>query len=157
MSESNQKEVALKVTENSMTMYAESTVEYIAEPSDLRCSWWSVILPDTGLELSKDRLNLPYLRAGADLELRYGQMLIDSEAMHHRKNRGYRVLLIVSFGNECKSLVPTAVRKKHIKANGGQDLMHESGDVAGCIRMAVWLRRQPDLSMAFDELKSITK
>jgi len=127
------------------------TVSYIAKPSDSRCSWWSVILPPD-IKLSGDRIHAPYLSQGADLELREGDMLIDSEANHHRKNRGYNVVLCVCVDGKVKFLKPTTSKKAFIKENGGKDLMHESGDVDGCVRMAVWLRRQPDLSIAFEQL-----
>ncbi|WP_262964340.1 hypothetical protein [Methylobacter psychrophilus] len=130
------------------------TIAYIAKPVDSRCQWWSIILP-TELELTSNKLSQPYLRNGADLELIYGQMLINSEANHHNKSRGYCTSLLVSFGDEYNSLIPTSKRKKYIKEHGGQDLMHESGDVAGCVRMAVWLRRQSDLKIAFDILESV--
>ena len=130
----------------------EPTVSYIAKPQDSRCSWWSMQLP-ADLELNGDRIKAPYLRTGADLELAEGDMLIDSEAMHHRKNRGYAVSLGVCLGGAVKWLNPTAETKAYIKAHGGQDLMRESGDVAAVIRAAVWLRRQPDLATAFEELR----
>jgi len=129
------------------------TVTYVAKPEDSRCQWWSVMLPDEGLELDGKRIASPFLRRGADLELRPGQMLVDCEAVHHRKLRGLRTLLIVALNDdEWDSIAPTAARKAYIKVHGGQDLMRESGDVNGCVRMAVWLRRQPDLEAAFHEL-----
>ena len=131
----------------------ETTVRYTAKPSDSRCAWWSVQLP-VDIKLNDQRIPAPYLRKGADLELKQGDMLIDSEAMHHRKNRGYQTGLIVCVNDDVEYLLPTAQRKAFIKANGGQDLMHESGDVAGCVRMAVWLRRQPDLSAAVHDLQN---
>jgi hypothetical protein len=130
---------------------ADETVSYIAKPTDDRCAWWSVQLP-ADIELSSARIPAPYLRKGADLELREGDMIIDSEANHHRKNRGYRVALGVCVDGEVKFLSPNASKKAYIKLNGGKDLMHESGDVAGCVRIAVWLRRQPDLSIAVKQL-----
>jgi hypothetical protein len=129
------------------------TVSYTAKPHDSRCAWWCVQLP-ADLELNDQRIPAPYLRQGADLELKSGDMLIDSEAMHHRKNRGYTVVLIVCVDNEIKYIHPMTQRKAFIKTHGGQDLMHESGDVAGCVRMAVWLRRQPHLSTAVKALQT---
>jgi hypothetical protein len=79
-------------------------------------------------------------------------MLIDSEAHHAYKNRGYTVLLVVCVDGKVNFIIPTARIKAFIKNNGGKDLMHESGDVAGCVRMAVWLRRQPSLSKAVQDL-----
>ena len=127
------------------------TVTYIAKPQDSRCSWWCVQVPQ-GQELDGKRINAPFLKRGADLELKLGDMLIDSEANHHRKNRGYSVVLIVCDGEKIKYLHPTAQRKAFIKAHGGQGLMHENGDVNGCVRMAVWLRRQSNLKLAIERL-----
>lgn len=129
------------------TTESEQTVSYIAHQKDARCAWWSMLLP-ADIELNGNRINAPYLRKGADLELKKGDMLIDSEAKHHSKNRGYNVVLVVCVDEDIRYIKPTALKKAYIKANGGQDLMHESGDVAGCVRMAVWLRRQPNLSEA---------
>ena len=128
-----------------------STVAYTAKPEDSRCSWWCVQVPEDQ-QLDGHRINAPFLKRGADLELKAGDMLIDSEVNHHRKNRGYTVVLVACDGEKIQYLQPTAQRKKYIKENGGQDLMHETGDVSGCIRMAVWLRRQPDLKVAIQQL-----
>jgi hypothetical protein len=157
VAESNTTICKCKVGEIAVTVSAvkaaqtEETVSYIAKPDDNRCAWWSMQLP-ADIELSSAKIPAPYLRKGADLELKQGDMLIDSEAMHHRKNRGYRVNLGVCVGGKVKFIIPSASKKAFIKANGGKDLMHESGDVAGCVRMAVWLRRQPDLAVAFRQL-----
>jgi len=127
------------------------TVTYIAKPSDNRCSWWCVQIPEDQ-ELDGKRINAPYLRNGEDLELRIGDMLIDSEAFHHKKQRGFDVVLKAFDSEKPQLLHATAARKAFIKAHGGQDLMRESGDVNGCIRMAVWLRRQPDFKVAVSQL-----
>jgi len=127
------------------------TVAYIAKPQDSRCSWWRVQIPEDQ-QLDGTRINAPFLKRGADLELRAGDMLIESEAHHHRKNRGYCVVLYVCDGEKIRHLHHTSQRKYFIKSHGGQDLMHESGDVNGCIRMAVWLRKQPDFKTAVNQL-----
>jgi hypothetical protein len=139
------------VTVADVAAQTEETVSYIAKPSDSDCAWWSVQLP-ADIELSSEKIPAPYLRRGEDLELKYGDMLIDSEANHPRKNRGYNVCLGVCVKGKVFFIKSTAQRKAYIKEHGGQDLMHESGDVAGCVRMAVWLRRQPDLAIAFQQL-----
>ena len=130
----------------------EPTASYIAKPSDSRCYYWCIRVP-YDVQLNGEKIT-DYIRTGSDLELKYGEMLIESESMHHRKNRGYRVRLVVSFGDDIEYIFPTMSRKQFIKGNGGADLMKESGDVNGCIRMAVWLRRQPDLKIAFEQLKN---
>lgn len=134
-------------------MATQETFSYIAKPEDSRCAWWCVQVP-ADVKLDGQKLN-GYVKRGADLELAHGEMLIDSEANHHRNNRGYTVTLVVSFGDSVGFITPSIERKKYIKANGGQDLMSESGDINGCIRMAIWLRRQPDLKAAFEQLKSV--
>jgi hypothetical protein len=47
--------------------------------------------------------------------------------------------------------------KQYIKANGGKHLMKGSGDVTAVIRMAIWLKEQPDLEVAYSELKNAHK
>lgn len=134
-------------------MNAQQTISYIAEPVDNRCKWWAMVLPETlGLE---GRINTPYLRAGSDLELPVGGMVITSESRHHRRNQGYITSLRVALETGVVTMAPTKERKQHIKDNGGQDLMVGSGDVAGVVRMAMWLRRQPDLAAAVAELKAL--
>lgn len=127
------------------------TVGYVAKPQDSRCSWWAIQLP-ADIELTGERIPAPFLRMGADLELKEGDMIVTSEARHHRKNRGYDVFLSVCVDGDVKTIFPLMQRKQFIKSHGGKDLMHESGDVNGCVRMAVWLRRQPSLSEAFNAL-----
>jgi len=129
----------------------QPTVPYTAKPSDSRCSWWCVQVPEDQ-ELDGTRLSAPYLKRGADLELKAGDMLIDSEANHHRKNRGYTTVLGVCDGEQMQFIKPTAEIKRYIKLHGGQDLMHETGDINAVIRMAVWLRRQSDLKLAIHQL-----
>jgi hypothetical protein len=110
-----------------------------------------MVLPEN-ISLDDDRIPAPYLKKGADLELEFGDMLIDSESKHHRKNRGYYVRLGVALDDKVNWIFPTLGRKTYIKTHGGKDLMNGSGDVAGVVRMAIWLRRQPDLKAAFEEL-----
>jgi len=149
-----QKEAADRMSEIVTEYNQESiqpTITYIAKPQDPRFLWWCVQVPEDQ-ELDGKRINAPFLKKGTDLELKLGDMLIDSEANHHRKNRGFSVVLIVCDGEKIRYIHPMAQRKAFIKANGGHDLMHESGDVNGCIRMAVWLRRQPDMKLAIEQL-----
>ena len=138
-------------TECDAVIVEQVTVSYIAKPKDSRCAWWSMIIPH-GQQLDGNRINAQYLRAGADLELKAGDMLIDSEANHHRKVRGFTVGLWVCDGEKMIFIKPSAEIKRYIRLNKGQDLMHETGDVAACVRMSVWLRRQTDLSNAVQQL-----
>jgi hypothetical protein len=102
--------------------------------------------------LSKSTANIPLLKGAFSLELKEGDMFIESDDSFFRKKHNLIFLLYVCVNGKVKFLAPTTQRKAFIKANGGKDLMHESGDVAGCVRMAVWLRRQPNLSEAFQKL-----
>lgn len=133
----------------------KETVTYIAKPVDNQCRWWSAILPDLDASsLEKDSLDLTYLRRGADLELTYGQMIIDSEANHHSKSRGYTVCLGIALADKIVWIAPTMGIKMHIKANGGKNLMKGSGDVNAVVRMAIWLRQSEDLEAAIKSLRS---
>ena len=137
---------------------SNQTYTYIAKPADPRCKWWCIKLGDdlTAKNL-EHRYSTSYLCAGADLELKDGEMLLTSEERHHSKQRGYNVNLNVLSIAPDKQLshttfYPNADVKKYIKENGGQDLMEGSGDVIACIRLALWLRRQQNLRTAIETL-----
>ena len=132
----------------------EKTVTYIARPQDSRCRWWSAIIEPSMLEprYLEERAPFEYLKKGMDLELAEGVYLIDSEENHHRKQRGYTVLLGRVFEGKVHWIAPDLRRKVYIKENGGQDLMKGSGDVTAILRMAMWIERQPDKQKAFNEL-----
>lgn len=125
-------------------------ITYIARPQDYRCKWWSVILPQK-LDPEK-HIGVTYLKRGQDLELALGTMILDSESIRHRQNRGYSVTLGVVFPDGVRWIKPSLARKQYIKRNGGGDLMRGSGDIAGVVRMAMWLRRQENLETAFFNL-----
>jgi hypothetical protein len=124
----------------------DCTVSYIAKPSDSRCKWWSVRIPAgycRGIDLDNTSSLQPlgFLAKKADLELDDGEMIIDSEANHHAKRRGYTVQLLVVAGGELWGRTPSAVTKSLIKQHATpeqwQKLRRGSGDVAACLRLAM--------------------
>jgi hypothetical protein len=140
-------------------MTIENTLSYIAAPRDNRCKWWSVQLDESlSVDHLTSRLKSDYLCKNSDLELPLHSMLLESEEIHHRKERGYRVRLgvVLESENELKLswIRPNFAIKQHIKKTD-QDLMLGTGDVAACVRIALWLRRQQDMKSAFLELKAL--
>lgn len=115
---------------------------------DSRCRYWAkIIRADQALPLPSavDGANDvpgPYLRKGDD-ELFAGDILIDGEEAHHRKNRGwsYRVIWMdPETGERCR-VFPNAEIKAALKAGGlAPELLKGSGDVAAAIRIAHGLR-----------------
>jgi hypothetical protein len=124
----------------------DCTVSYIAKPADSRCKWWSVRIPAgycRGIDLDNTSSLQPlgFLAKKADLELDDGEMVIDSEANHHAKARGYTVQLLVVAGGELWGRTPSVVTKNLIKQHATpeqwQKLRRGSGDVAACLRLAM--------------------
>lgn len=119
-----------------------TTITHIAKSQDSRCAWWQAIIPDSlnVINLDDEKVKLNYLRRGADLELEPGTLLIDSEAMHHRKSRGYAVNIGMAFDDRVHWFSPTLKHKLYIKEKGKKELMKGSGDVAAVWRIALYLR-----------------
>jgi hypothetical protein len=124
----------------------DCTVSYIARPADSRCKWWSVRIPAgycRGIDLDNTSGLRPlgFLAKRADLELDDGEMVIDSEANHHAKARGYTVQLLVVAGGELWGRTPSTVTKNLIKQHATpeqwQKLRRGSGDVAASLRLAM--------------------
>ena len=118
------------------------TTTYIAEPVDRRRKYCAIIVPD---DIVSPTQRIPsYIKQGSDLELKEAEMIIESEAKHHLKERGYSVNLTVCVNGLIKHIYPNISIKKYIKHHSGADLMHGTGDVTACIRIALWLKRQLD-------------
>lgn len=133
------------------------TVTYIAGPTDTRCKWWEAIIPDE-LDIShlEEKAPFTYLRNGQDLELDVGTMIISSEAMHHRNDRGYSTKLGLATSKGMRWISPNMKIKQFIKENGSRELMKGSGDVIGVIRMALWIMQQEDREEAFKLLEKVS-
>lgn len=127
-----------------------TTLSHIAKPSDSRCPWLQVhTTPDRVLAINPANVDgakdLPgfKLRNGSDVELPAWDVLFDVEAMHHKKNRGWRHLLgiVVPNGDGLKlrwfSIVMEV--KTAIKAAGASHLMGGSGPNAAMLRAARWI------------------
>lgn len=137
----------------------QSTTTYIAKPADDRCHWWSAIITNEFLDTKylNEKPNFKYLKRGTDLELEEGTFIIDSEANHHRNSRGYTVCLGIVLNGMVKWISPSIEMKMLIKKEGHQDLMKGSGDITGCIRLALYLLRQESLLEGFIKLKESNK
>ena len=141
------------------------TLSYTAKPVDDRCKWWSVRLPagyvtrnTFALDDETSMRPLGFVKKNADLELEIGEAVIDSEAMHHRKHRGFTVSLALATRRGLKWVSPTKETKQAIKAAATPEqwerLKRGSGDVAACLRvlMAVELFSPEQLRQVDTEL-----
>lgn len=134
----------------------QDTITHIAQPSDSRCQWWQgEFLNDLDVKHLEEKSPIKMFKRGADLELTPGTMLIDSEALHHRHNRGFAVNFGLVTNDRVKWVVPNMKMKMLIKEKGHKDLMKGSGDVAACVRIALYLRRQENILEAFEELSKL--
>ena len=121
----------------------QNTISYIATPTDARCKWWSVFIQKTfelgSLDDKTSTKALGYLRRGADLELEDGDAVLDSEARHHRKQRGFDVMIGIAINGALEWFEPGAEMKAKIKAWANPDqwktLRKGSGNVAACLRL----------------------
>jgi len=138
-------------------MTNQTTITHVAAPRDRRCNWWQAILPDslTPQHLSQAKLPLAYFQFKEEIELDHGTLIIESEARHPRRKWGHEIRLGRAEGQKVVWLHPNLARKTYIKAHGGQHLMDGSGDVAGALRMALWLREQTDQAAAWQELREV--
>jgi len=121
------------------------TVTYIASPADERCRFWAARLNKLSVDCLTSRAELDYVKKDSDLELKNGEMIITSEARHHRKSRGYEILLGMSSteDNDIFWVEPTLDIKMHIKKTR-PDLMVGSGDVTAALRLALFLQDEEE-------------
>lgn len=120
----------------------------VIKPQDYRCRYWAkLIRADKTLPLpcdvkgANDLQGIAYAQKG-DEELFVGDVLIEGEELHHRKNRGwlYHITYINKKG-ELTRLCPTSEIKKYLKENGlPVEYLAGSGDIAACVRIAHGLR-----------------
>ena len=110
------------------------------KPQDRRCRYWAKVLRagcalplPSAVEGAND-VPGAYLRNGEE-ELFPGDVLIEGEANHHVKQRGWTYNVSVCGAEGKQSYLVTD--KTALKANGlPAHLLAGSGDVAACIRLA---------------------
>ena len=116
-------------------------------PKDKRCRYWAKVIRHSHTVPAPIDVNSsndvpgPYARNG-DEELAPGDCLIEGEANHHCKPRGwsYRVRWCADDGR-VRYFYPKAEIKAEAKAQGlSANLLKGSGDIAACIRI-VWALR----------------
>ena len=125
------------------------TISYIAKPQDSRCPWWAVRIPaDYAIDDLGDTHSLRplgFLAKGADLELAEGEAVLESEAVHHRRQRGYDVQIGIATNGKILWHRPGAATKAAIKAWASSEqwatLSKGSGDVAACLRLLMAMRQ----------------
>lgn len=125
------------------------TYSHIAKPADSRCRWWQKVLSpeqlatiDAAIVDGANDVPGDYLRKGADLELPPGSVLIDGEANHPVKQRGwaYTVGIVNADATEIDwRKVCITEDKKEMKAAGFP--VTGSGPVAAAVRLAQFLTR----------------
>lgn len=113
-------------------------------PQDTRHRYWAKIIRDgvalpipTSVNGANDVPGV-YARRG-DEELFAGDILIEGEERHHRKNRGWDYWISYMHADGKLAIVknPGATEKATMKANGlPAHLLSGSGEVAACIRLA---------------------
>lgn len=131
------------------------TITYIAEPDDSRCRWFSADITEVKIEDLEGYADFKYYKRGADLEIPEGNMIVDWEEIHHRKNRGYRVNIGMAIDEEVVFFAPQLIHKMYIKKQGRQDLMKGSGNVTACIRIALYLNGIEDIQERIEEFKKL--
>lgn len=112
-------------------------------PTDKRCKYWAKILrKGAKLPMPSDVSGAqdvpgPYLRLG-DEELLLGDILIEGEAVHHVRERGW-AYWVTTIGGDGELVLyrPNSDIKAQMKAKGMPvELLPGSGEVAACIRIA---------------------
>lgn len=136
------------MTTNATTI---QTYSHIAKPRDRRCSWLQLVLtPEMVLDASPADVDgagtLPGLRQRryADTELPVWSVVLDIEARHHTKNRGWDHYVGIVRPTEDGLVLtwvgePTAAMKALIKASGAAHLLGGSGPNAAMVRCARWV------------------
>ena len=125
---------------------------HTAKPCDTRCRWWQKTLTaDEVIALDPasidDANSIPgqYHRKGADMALPEWAVIFDGEAIHHKKNHGWRwvfgVVVRDAEGKLGVAWVTSSVAKQKaaVKAAGAAHLLGGSGDVANIVRCARWI------------------
>lgn len=116
-------------------------------PRDSRCRYWAKViragqpLPLPSAVDGANDIPAPYLRHGEE-ELFPGDVLIEGEANHHVKARGWTYWVYTcSPDGDLVSHEPSSKVKAAMKAAGlAPDLLPGSGDVAACVRIAHGIR-----------------
>lgn len=113
-------------------------------PQDHRCKYWAKVfrahspLPMPLNVIGAADLAVPYSRQGEE-EIFVNDILIEGEANHHRKLRGwtYRITFINPIDGEKACFSPSAEIKQELKSKGlPAELLAGSGDLAACVRIA---------------------
>lgn len=117
------------------------SVTYIPEPHDSRCRYWAKVLTcEDALPAPADvkgANDIPgeYLRQGEEIELFEGDCILEGEANHHSKPRGwtYSVGVVVN-GQLCWPPFKNPGVKDFLRAKGDKGGLEGAGDVAAMVR-----------------------
>lgn len=134
-----------------------TTITHIAKPEDERCKWFQAEITHVTEANLTDKSDIKYYFKNQDLELTPGTILIDSEAVHYSKNRGFNVQLGLVTEKGIFWIIPNMKVKMFIKAEGHQNLMPGSGDFAAVVRMALYIKSHDDREEALNKLYAAKK
>lgn len=121
-----------------------TSVSVTIKPADSRCRYWAkVVRAGTPLPLPSDVTGAadipgPFSQRG-DEELFLGDFLIEGEAVHHSRNRGwyYWVTWCTGDGKWRREEDPDSTVKSQLKAAGlPVELLPGAGTLAACVRVA---------------------
>lgn len=121
-----------------------TSISIVIGPVDKRCRYWAKVLragtklPAPSVVKGANDIPGAYARTG-DEELFPGDILIEGEANHHAKDRGwsYWVTWCSADGAKCRVRDPGTQIKADLKAAGlPAELLAGSGPAAACIRVA---------------------
>lgn len=124
-----------------------TSVSITIAPADRRCQYWAKVLradaalPDPSKVAGASDVPGHYARRG-DEELFAGDVLIEREARHHRKNYGWATRIsYVGQDGKLVRIEPDSNHKAALKAQGLESqLLAGAGDLAAAIRIAHGLR-----------------
>jgi|GEM_PF-4130959 len=138
-----------------LTQDTIETVTHIAKQNDIRCKWFQAELTNLRDEHLTEKLDLKYYFKNQDLELIPGTLLIDSEEIHHRQNRGFKVKLGIVTETEVVWMLPEMKHKMFLKDEGCKNLMKGSGNFAAVVRLALYIQQHDDKLAAFKKLEQV--
>lgn len=122
-----------------------TSVSVTLGPRDKRCQYWAKIIraaqPLPPHDTDSAGIPGPWLRRGEE-ELFPGDVLLEAEARHHRKARGWdHTIAWVDSDGAFHRVAPSPEHKAALKSQGlAPHLLTGSGPVTACLRIAHGLR-----------------
>lgn len=126
-----------------------ATVAVLAAPLDRACGYWSKVIRahdpiplPSHCNFADDIRPYPYLQRNELVYLSAGDVLLEGEAVHKSKKRGWLYWLTIVADGEALVIKPNSSIKKHLRASGlPHEIMSGSGKIAAILRVAHAHRR----------------